>query len=190
MILLSGPETEAAWLRVRVSDPPPDAASLVNAGAEHDRDSAVDLALRVTGGDPYPVESYLEWARQRVLSHTGRPESDIREGTDTREANSLRDGSARYWRLVGRLADAVQAAGTLSWRRARTVLGRRTARACDPSPDRGALGAQRGLAPFALQISDYRSPPVTAVMTRGGACWPYRRPDDRSPCRSLPSSLG
>jgi hypothetical protein len=125
MISLAGAETEATWC-ARQSDAPENWRDLVNDGAAHDFGAAFDLASHVADGSVPETEAYIEWLRQRVLNWTGRgPDFDVTAFTPDAPAlvvSHYRNGSSRYWTLVGALADAVARAGQLRWREARTVL--------------------------------------------------------------------
>lgn len=121
MICLAGGETEAAWC-VRQAAPPDGWQEHIDAGAYQDRSAAIGLAGYVSDGSVPELEAYLEWLRQRVLGWTGRP---LAEGENDRHpgvVSRITDGNPRFWPLVTALADAVEDAGTLTWRRAREVL--------------------------------------------------------------------
>lgn len=130
MISLAGAETEVTWC-ARQSDAPENWRDLVNDGAAHDFNGAFGLASHVADGSVPETEAYIEWLRQRVLNWTGRgPDFDVAAFTPDAPdlvVSHYRDGSSRYWALVGALADAVTQAGQLNWREAREVL-----RAADP----------------------------------------------------------
>ena len=97
---------------------PLDWEARLSVGAAHDMDVVVDLAFRLCGS-PEETDAYIEWLRQRVLNDVGR-----RKGDDARtDVEGVgHGGSARFWTLVTVLADAVESAGALGWRRARKVL--------------------------------------------------------------------
>ena len=107
MVLLAGPEVEAAWcVRNDVPEEP--------LGYRHDLTMAVDLAEYGCGSVP-TTEAYIEYLRQQVLDWVGRLDDEASQGVG--------DGDTRFWRLVNGLADALQAGrGTLLWHQARTVL--------------------------------------------------------------------
>lgn len=125
MISLAGAETEAAWC-ARQPNAPENWRDLVNDGADHDFGAALDLASRVADGSVPETEAYIEWLRQRVLNWTGHgPDFDVAAYTPDAPdfvVSHYRDGSSRYWTLVGALADAVTRTGQLQWRKARAVL--------------------------------------------------------------------
>ncbi len=124
MILLAGAEAERAWL-ASLADVPNDWEELVTTGAAHDYSAAADLAGYACGSVP-ELEAYVEWLRQGVLGHTGRgadhDPSEYMQPVDPVIARRIRFGDERFWVLVTALADAVQEAGTLTWRQAQTVL--------------------------------------------------------------------
>ena len=125
MISLAGAEAESAWY-ARQPDAPPGWEEHVSDGADHDMRAALDLADYVCGGSVPEVEAYVEWLRHRVLNFTGRgPSFDVAEFMPEAPAfvvDHYRGGDDRFWAMVEALADAVQAAGSLSWRRARAVM--------------------------------------------------------------------
>ena len=94
-----------------------------------DNQNAADRGLRVrrqppeAGGAPR-AGGYLEWLRQRVLGWTGRPfrRGEARHRQYPWAARRIKGGDPRFWALVTALADAVQEAGTLTWRKARDIL--------------------------------------------------------------------
>ena len=67
---------------------------------------------------------HLEWLRQRALGRTGRPLAEGETGLrrNPKAVRRVEDGDPRFWALVTVLADAVQEAGTLRWRKARDIL--------------------------------------------------------------------
>ncbi|MGH3963633.1 MAG: hypothetical protein ACRDRY_10320 [Pseudonocardiaceae bacterium] len=107
MICVAGAETEAHWV-ARAQGAPVDWEGHLKVGAQHDRRAAVELASYACGSAE-ETSAYIEWLRQRVLNKVGR-------------CNAEGEGNARFWTLVGALADAVVTAGTLQWRQARNVL--------------------------------------------------------------------
>lgn len=106
MFSLAGAATEERWAS-RALNRPADWEERLLADAQHDRNRAVHFADYMCGSTE-ELEAYIEWQRQRVLNYTGRSETDT--------------GQERFWCLVAALADAVQDAGVLRWRRAREVL--------------------------------------------------------------------
>ena len=125
MISLAGAETEAAWWK-RQPDAPDDWEERVGIGAAHDRRLAIDFGDYVCGGPVPELEAYIEWLRQRVLGFTGRgPGFEVASFSPNAldfEVDRYRSGDPRFWALVEALADAVQEAGTLRWRKAREIL--------------------------------------------------------------------
>lgn len=135
MIALAGTETETAWC-ARLPDAPDEWEQHVSNGASEDRSNAISMADYVCGGVP-ELEAYIEWLRQRVLGFTGRG-AGFDAGAFHKDPGpfvvaSYRSGNQRFWALVTALADAVQAAQTLPWRRAREVLREADRRALGPS---------------------------------------------------------
>jgi hypothetical protein len=124
MIYLAGAETESAWA-ARCDEMPDDLEDRINQSALSDRAGALDLAHHFCGGVP-ELEAYLEWLRQRVLGWTGRgAEFDVGKIMNPvmpEIEERMRYGDPRFWALAAALADAVQAARSLTWRRARKVL--------------------------------------------------------------------
>lgn len=105
MIGLAGAETEAKWAK-RAQGAPADLKTRLEVGARHDTHGIMHLALYVCASTE-ETEAYIEWLRQRVLNMVGHdPDTD----------------DDRYWWLVSTLADAVQTAGSLPWRKAQTIL--------------------------------------------------------------------
>jgi hypothetical protein len=133
--------------------------------------AAIGFAEQFCGGVP-ELEAYLEWLRQRVLGYTGRGASHdpgkYMQPVFPANARRIQFGDERFWALVTALADAVQAAGTLKWRRARQVL-----RGADPF----VIHADAQLA--RLQQQEVREmgiylrilPGVKVRLTRRGVRW-------------------
>jgi hypothetical protein len=136
MICLAGAETEAAWLR-RITDAPDDWEDRVSTGASHDMENAMHFGFHMCDGSVPELEAYLEWLRQRVLRWTGRRLSEREVGHPKAVVRRIEDDDPRFWALVTALADAVQEAGTLTWRKARTVLRQADERCFDALLDQG-----------------------------------------------------
>jgi hypothetical protein len=120
MIALAGAETEEHWV-TRTQGAPDDWEDHLKVGAAHDMSTAWDLASYACGSAE-ETTAYIEWLRQRVLNRVGRLDGGISENEHPDVAARARYGNERFWALVGALADAVTAAGTLRWRQARDVL--------------------------------------------------------------------
>jgi hypothetical protein len=114
MIALAGAETEAAWY-ARLPVPPDGWQEHVDDGAQADMRSAIWYADFMCGGVP-EVEAYL----QCLARPLAEGEEDFRRFPEV--VSRVTEGEPRFWALVTALADAVQAAGTLTWRQARRVL--------------------------------------------------------------------
>jgi hypothetical protein len=100
MILLAGAETERHWV-ARAQGAPADWEDHLKVGAEHDVRAAALLGSYACGSAA-ETTAYIEWLRQRVLNYVGRW-----NGEDPTGAQTVGCGNARFWGLVGALADAV-----------------------------------------------------------------------------------
>lgn len=118
MICLAGAETEAAWYRRQPADAPDGWEERVNIGSRHDWHAAVNFGDYVCGGSVPELEAYVNGCGSGC---SATPADPWPKGRSTPRSCA---GSTVATRVSGHssLADAVQEAGTLRWRKARGIL--------------------------------------------------------------------